>query len=128
MARLPMFLTVEEAAGMLRIGRTKAYAMAKQWRLTGGQCGLPVVDLGGVLRVPLAQLEEFTGAHFSDDSVPAIQAIAPPESGPCESTAPPREASLSAGSPPDPQAKRLGRRRKTESDQLDLFNSRDPSD
>ena len=42
---LPEFLTVEEAAALLRIGRTKAYALAKQWRDTDGRTGLPVIDL-----------------------------------------------------------------------------------
>ena len=50
--RVPPLLTVEEAASMLRIGRTKAYAMAREWRVTGGKSGLPVIDLGHVLRVP----------------------------------------------------------------------------
>jgi hypothetical protein len=58
---LPALLTVEEAARLLRIGRTKAYAMAVEWRATGGASGLPVIDLGGVLRVPVAKLEEVFG-------------------------------------------------------------------
>jgi len=36
MTGLPDLLTVEEAARILRIGRTKAYAMAREWRRTGG--------------------------------------------------------------------------------------------
>jgi hypothetical protein len=58
---LPAFLTVEEAAALLRIGRTKAYAMVTEWRVTGGKRGLRVVDLGGVLRVPLSAIEEMAG-------------------------------------------------------------------
>jgi hypothetical protein len=49
---IPAFLTVEEAGRLLRIGRTKAYALAKEWRATNGRSGLPVVDLGDLLRVP----------------------------------------------------------------------------
>ena len=75
MAKPPSMLTVEEAAQLLRIGRTKAYAMARQWRDSGGQRGLPVLDLGDVLRVSLARLEEFTGAEFSDGSGDARGAI-----------------------------------------------------
>ena len=56
------YLTVEEAARLLRIGRTKAYAMAREWRGTGGRSGLPVVDLGDVLRVPMAALERLVEA------------------------------------------------------------------
>jgi hypothetical protein len=58
---LPAFLTVEEAGALLRIGRTKAYAMTAEWRATEGRSGLPVVDLGDVLRVPLKALEELAG-------------------------------------------------------------------
>lgn len=58
MTELPEFLTVEEAAALLRIGRTSAYALAREWRETGGQRGLPVVELGRQLRVPRAALED----------------------------------------------------------------------
>ena len=53
---LPEVLTVEEAAGVLRIGRGAAYELARQWRESGGRCGLPVVELGRSLRVPRAAL------------------------------------------------------------------------
>lgn len=58
------FLTVEEAAALLRIGRTSAYALAREWRESGGRSGLPVVKLGRQLRVPravLANLHEAWG-------------------------------------------------------------------
>ena len=61
---LPAFLTVEEAARVLRIGRTKAYAMATEWRVTGGKSGMPVRDFGGVLRVPLAAIKEMAGGEL----------------------------------------------------------------
>ncbi len=50
--RAPRFLTVEEAAAVLRIGRTSAYELARRWLATGGQDGLPVIRLGRSLRVP----------------------------------------------------------------------------
>jgi hypothetical protein len=49
---LPLVLGVEEAAEVLRIGRTLAYALAKRYEATGGVEGLPVIRLGGCLRVP----------------------------------------------------------------------------
>lgn len=52
----PQTFTVEEAARILRIGRTAAYALARQWRTTGGRSGLPVLELGRTLRVPRAAL------------------------------------------------------------------------
>ena len=54
---LPEFLTVEEAAEVLRIGRTSAYLLAQQWRYSGGRIGLPVQRLGRLLRVPRSALE-----------------------------------------------------------------------
>lgn len=52
----PQTLTVEEAARILRIGRTIAYALTREWRATGGRSGLPVLELGRSLRVPRAAL------------------------------------------------------------------------
>ena len=52
LAELPDFLTVEEAATVLRIGRSRAYELTKRWRETNGREGLPVVQLGRQLRVP----------------------------------------------------------------------------
>jgi Helix-turn-helix domain len=46
------FLTVEEAARVLRISRTSAYLLAQRWCHTRGQSGLPVQRLGRLLRVP----------------------------------------------------------------------------
>ena len=51
-AELPLLLTVEEAAGVLRIGRTLAYSLARRYEESGGVTGLPVIRLGGCLRVP----------------------------------------------------------------------------
>ena len=53
---LPEFLTVEEAAAVLRIGRTSAYLLCQQWRFSQGDSGLPVVEVGRLLRVPRAAL------------------------------------------------------------------------
>ena len=53
---LPEFLTVEEAAAVLRIGRTSAYLLCQRWRFSRGESGLPVVQVGRQLRVPRAAL------------------------------------------------------------------------
>ena len=66
MAGLPDLLTVEEAARLIRVGRTKAYAMAQEWRTTNGRSGLPVVDFGHVLRVPRKALEQIIGAELEE--------------------------------------------------------------
>jgi excisionase family DNA binding protein len=50
----PELLTVTEAAELLRISRTTAYAEAQRYLRTGD--GLPVVRIGRSLRVPRARL------------------------------------------------------------------------
>ncbi len=55
--REPRFLTVEEAAAALRIGRTSAYALVKRWLATSGREGIPAVRLGKTIRVPQAAIE-----------------------------------------------------------------------
>ena len=54
----PVLLTVEEAADILRIGRTLAYTLARRYQATGGRDGLPVVRVGYCLRVPRWALME----------------------------------------------------------------------
>lgn len=81
----PEFLTVEEAAALLRIGRTSAYALAREWRETGGRTGLPVVKLGRQLRVPRAALEELhehMTASASREATPPRLPTADEEAGP----------------------------------------------
>jgi excisionase family DNA binding protein len=55
------FLTVEEAAVVLRIGRTAAYELAREFLANGGSSGLPVIRMGRQLRVPRAALEALAG-------------------------------------------------------------------
>ena len=47
----PTILTIEEAAGVLRVSRATAYSLARRW-LAGDPNGLPVVRVGRSLRVP----------------------------------------------------------------------------
>lgn len=65
---VPPLLTVMQAAWVLNIHRTKAYDMTREWRATGGKCGMKVIEVGGQLRVPRLWLEEYIGAPI--DYVP----------------------------------------------------------
>ena len=62
---LPPFFTVEEAAGVVRIGRTFAYQLAARFEATNGAEGLPVVRIGRLLRVPRAALETWAGTELT---------------------------------------------------------------
>ena len=61
----PDFFTIEEAARVLRIGRTAAYEQARRWREPAGREGLPVVAFGRLLRVPRAALEGLSGGPIT---------------------------------------------------------------
>ncbi len=120
-----MLLTVEEAGEVLRIGRTKAYAMAREWRETEGRSGLPVIDLGHVLRVPRRALEELLGSELSDaprlhpaNEASEIVASAKPSQSPANvpSEGPPAQWPTTTG--------RSRRRRKSLANQLDLFDTK----
>ena len=69
----PDFLTVEEAARILRIGRTAAYLAAKRYRQTNGGEGLPCVAIRGSLRVPRRQLEALAGGPIDGLASPVTE-------------------------------------------------------
>lgn len=126
----PSLLTVEEAAAVMRIGRTKAYAMAREWRATGGASGLPVIDFGNTLRVPRHALESVIGAPITEIAAVANHADAEPAAFDVpEDTAPVPPSAPAGPTPPEPQAARRSatrarRSRRTlprDPNQLDLF-------
>ena len=83
----PDVLTIEEAAHVLRVGRTAAYEQARVWRETQGQAGLPNFRMGDALRVPAAALEKMLGRPLSSIPPPrrrepsAAQTPPPPAAG-----------------------------------------------
>ena len=56
-----LVLTVEEAARVLRIGRSAAYEQARRFVQSGGTEGLPVIRMGRALRVPRHALVRLLG-------------------------------------------------------------------
>jgi excisionase family DNA binding protein len=60
----PELMTVEEASEYLRVSRALAYQLARQFRISGGAAGLPVLELGRCLRVPRSQLAELVGVDL----------------------------------------------------------------
>ena len=59
------FITVEEAAARLRIGRSRAYLEARLYIATGGAQGIvPAMPAGRLYRVSVARLEEIAGGRL----------------------------------------------------------------
>ena len=140
--RIPPFLTVEEASRLLKIGRTKAYLLTKEWRATGGRSGLPVIDLGDVLRVPGPAIEKMlgtglgtprptrvkpTGSH-TDPGVPdhtaPLAETAPPEESPAPPEVKPAAGAVAA---PGVGAGRTRHQRRRPTNQLPLFQPPTPT-
>ncbi len=76
----PDFLTVEEAAAVLRIGRTSAYRQARKYIATNGAEGLCADRFGKQIRIPRCHLEQRLGGPitwpiFTDDT-PVASAVA----------------------------------------------------
>ena len=65
MASPPDFLTLEEAAAVLSVGRSTAYREANVFEASGGKSGIPVIRFGKQFRVPRCRLEEQLGGPIT---------------------------------------------------------------
>ena len=65
---LPDFLTVTEAAALLRIGRSTVYQLARQYIATDGREGLPARRIGRQVRVLRSGIEAWTRGRFDPPS------------------------------------------------------------
>jgi Helix-turn-helix domain len=61
LAEAPDFLTIDETAQILRLGRNQVYELARVWLASGGERGGPVVTVDRRLRVPKAALQRLAG-------------------------------------------------------------------
>jgi excisionase family DNA binding protein len=50
------FLTVEQVAKLLQLGRSKTYQLTVEWERTSGRSGIPFVWFGNQKRVPFDAL------------------------------------------------------------------------
>jgi hypothetical protein len=115
-----LLLTVDEAARVLRIGRTKAYALTREYRDTGGRSGIPVVDFGDVLRVPAARIAAKLGVTAAD----VVAAVRGSHEAPAERPAPPEAV---AARPDETSRSRTPRRRPASATaQLSLLDADGP--
>lgn len=102
MSAAPDFLTLKEAAKVIRLRRTASYKLAA--RSTGlDDVELPTVRFGKQIRVPRARLEQLLGGPLTwppvdVDAAPADETDTPPPSP--NSRKRPREADTAQGSLP----------------------------
>ena len=59
-------LSGDEIRRVLRLGRTTARCMAREYRSTNGCSGIPVVEIGRKLRFPRKKLEETFGVLIEE--------------------------------------------------------------
>ena len=57
---MTLYLTVEQAAAQLQIGRSLAYRLAHEYESTNGASGMPVKRIGRLLRVCRTDLEAWS--------------------------------------------------------------------
>lgn len=112
----PDTLTVEEAARIVRIGRSTAYKLVKEYEETGGASGLPMKWVGCQRRVPRLLLEEFLGGPITWPIPDAPAVDTPANNAPADVTAEPDPTQLPA---PIPLATRR-RAERADDDQLAL--------
>lgn len=65
---LPPFMTVEQAAEVLQLGRSKAYDLTVEWERTDGLSGLPFAWIGHQKRVPREAIERIIRSVLGPDA------------------------------------------------------------
>lgn len=98
---IPDLLAVSEAAALLRVGLTFAYASTARFIATGSDKEIPAIKVGRLTRVPRAAFERFVGAPITWP-IPEVgrPAAARPDSPSAESVSPSSAASGGSSVPP----------------------------
>ena len=78
----PDFLTVEQAARILGIGRTTAYALVGRYFDSDGADGVRAIRLGKQLRVPRTSLEVLLGGPLTPPATHRLTAFTEATSSP----------------------------------------------
>ena len=65
---LPPFMTVEQAAEVLQLGRSKTYALTSEWERTDGRSGLAFVWIGRQKRVPREAIDHLVRDLFGPEA------------------------------------------------------------
>ena len=99
----PDFFTVEEAAAILRLGRTSAYREARKYFATDGAEGMCAHRFGKQIRVPRCYIEQRLGGPITwpilTDDTPVASAVASITPAPSA-----KRATRRATRPPDQDA------------------------
>jgi excisionase family DNA binding protein len=61
----PDFLTVDQTADVLQIGRSTTYELVGRFVRSAGADGIPAILVGGQYRIPRARLEEYAGRSIT---------------------------------------------------------------
>ena len=111
-----------ETGRVLRLGRTKMYALVSEWRRTGGASGLRVVDFGDALRVPRHAVEELVGGPIHVPTPACAVPTDPTATSPTLGLVANDDMSTAVAEPSSTRARRPSRRgSRRPADQLDLF-------
>jgi len=73
----PDFLTVDQTADVLQIGRSTTYELVGRFVRSAGTDGIPAILVGGQYRIPRARLEEYAGRSITRPPPPRLRKARP---------------------------------------------------
>ena len=73
----PDFLTVDQTADVLQLGRSTTYELVGRFVKSAGADGIPAILVGGQYRIPRARLEEYAGRSITWPPPPRTRKLRP---------------------------------------------------